>query len=66
MFGKKKPLTETNYCAKYFTLKQSNSVEKDITTISPDFYEYVKVNETTYVCDCLYPDRKKECYKELE
>jgi len=49
-------------------LKRSDKIRKDIRKISPDFFEFVKVNETTFVCDCPATKSEKEklqCYADF-
>lgn len=64
-FGKKETKLTDNYCLKHYPLTENKEVEKDITKISKYFYEYVKINETTYTCECLFPEKKEQCYKQF-
>lgn len=61
-FGKKPIVSTDTYCDKHFALKHSEKIREDIQKISSDFFEYVKVNETTFICDC--PAKKPEAEKQ--
>lgn len=63
LYGKKQ-IVQSDYCEKYYSLPQNEDIKKDITKISESFYEYVKINETTKVCDCLAKN-KQECYQQF-
>lgn len=66
-FGKK-PITTDTYCDKHFALKKSEAVRKDVLTVSPETFEYFKINETTYQCDCpaTKPEKEKQqCYADF-
>lgn len=54
-----------NYCPKHYPLPEDKEIEKDIIKISRRFYEYVKINETTYTCECLLAKEKEKCYKQF-
>ena len=64
-----KPIKSTDsYCDKHFALKRNEKIRQDIKKISPDFFEYVKVNETTFICDCpatKSSEEKEKCYADF-
>lgn len=31
-----------------------------------DIFTYIKINESTYTCDCLAGEEKEECWDKLE
>lgn len=64
-FGKKEVIVKSDYCEKHYPLKKSENVKKDMAKISSDSFEYFEVNETTYTCDCLFPEKRDQCYKEI-
>lgn len=63
-FFKPKQILLSNYCDLHYPLA-TNSLEKDLTIISDDLFTYIKVNESTYACECLEPERKKQCQEEF-
>lgn len=63
--GKKEVTLKGDYCDKYYPLPQNNEVKSDIAKISKSLYEYIKINETTQICNCLYPKEKQQCYQEF-
>lgn len=63
LYGKKEIKLHSDYCEKYYPLPQNEDIKKDITKISKSFYEYIKINETTRICDCLSFEKKEECYQ---
>ena len=63
-FGKS-PKLVNNYCEMHYPLKKSEAIRKDLSLISNDTYEYIKVNESTYICDCLHSEKREQCRKEF-
>ena len=55
----------SDFCDKYYPLKNSSSIRKDINIISNDTFEFIKVNETTGVCECLPTEKKEQCYNDF-
>lgn len=49
----------------HYPLKKSEAIRKDLSLISNDTYEYIKVNESTYICDCLHSEKREQCRKEF-
>lgn len=67
-FGQKANEPVDTYCEKHFALKKSQRIRKDIKKISKDFFEYVKINETTFICDCptiKTHKQKQQCYSDF-
>lgn len=65
MHGKKEAIVKGDYCKKYYPLPENKDIRSDITIISGSLFEYIRINETTQICDCLYPEEKEKCYKEF-
>jgi len=61
-FGKKPTKSTDTFCDKHYPLKQSEAVKKDILSVSPETFDYFKINETTFQCDC--PSSKAETEKQ--
>jgi hypothetical protein len=67
-FAKKPTVQVDTYCAKHSSLKISEATKKDILSVSAETFEYIKINETTYACDCPAPKPEKErqqCYADF-
>lgn len=67
-FRQSKPQVIETYCEKHFELKKNEKIREDLLTISAIFFEYVKVNETTFQCDCpaSKPEQEKQqCYADF-
>lgn len=67
-FLKKKEIyiINNNYCDLYSPLTLDKQSKQDITIIRQSFFEYVKINEITYTCECLAKTAKEQCYKDFE
>ena len=67
-FGKKPIKSTDTYCDKHFPLKKSEAIRKDVLTVSPETFDYFKINETTFQCDCpaLKPEaEKQQCWTDF-
>ena len=67
LFTKKeiKHIYINNYCQKHIALSQHDNIKKDINIISNELFQYIKINETTYTCECLDKEQKQECYNQF-
>lgn len=67
-FGRKATKPVDTFCEKHFALKKSQKIQKDIKKISVDLFEYIKINETTFICDCPITKsqkQKQQCYSDF-
>lgn len=59
-------IINNNYCDLYSPLTLDKQSKQDIVIIQQSFFEYVKINEITYTCECLAKNAKEQCYKDFE
>ena len=61
----KEIVVKTDYCQKHSRLPENQDIINDIQNISVSLFNYIKVNETTYTCDCLEPKAREKCYNDF-
>ena len=57
--------TKSDYCPKHSPLPENQDIRDDIKKISLSLFNYIKVNETTYTCDCFEGKAKEKCYNDF-
>lgn len=66
LFDKSKPkLISETYCEKHFELENDSEIDSDLLKISAKFFQYVQINESTFVCECREKERVEQCRKEF-
>lgn len=61
--GKKEIITR-DFCEKFYPLKRSPAVDKDLMRISNDLFTYIQINETAHICFCKPIEEQAKCIKE--
>lgn len=68
LFLKKEKITISDtFCTKYSEFPNDEESKKHLLKSPPKMFDWVKVNETTHVCDCKpTPEIRKQCWQRFK